>query len=57
MARDDVEITETVSPEVDAAWRTEFCRRVEDIESGEVQLVSHKDTVTAARALLADRRK
>jgi 2,4-dienoyl-CoA reductase-like NADH-dependent reductase (Old Yellow Enzyme family) len=42
---------------VDAAWRAEYRRRVDDIESGRVQLVSHAETVAQARAMLASRRK
>ncbi len=46
-------------PEVDQArqreWRVEFRRRFDDIESGEVQLVSHEETVAQARASAAHR--
>lgn len=40
-----------------AAWRAEYRRRIDDIEHGKVQPVSHEDTVTAARTMLAARRK
>jgi hypothetical protein len=42
---------------VDAVWRAEFRRRVEDIETGKVRLASHEETVSEARAMLAARRK
>lgn len=42
---------------VDAAWDVELRRRVVDLESGTATPVSHDDTVEAARALLADRRR
>lgn len=42
---------------VDEAWRAEFRRRIDDIESGKVELVSHEGTVAEARSLLAARRK
>ena len=42
---------------IDAAWRAEFRRRIDDIESGNVQLVSHEETVSLARAMLAARNK
>ena len=40
-----------------AAWRAEYRRRIDDIEHGKVQPVSHEDTVTATRTMLAARRK
>lgn len=42
---------------VDAAWSAELRRRVDDLESGAAEPVSHEETVAVARALLADRRK
>lgn len=42
---------------VEAAWRAEFRRRIDDIENAKVQLVSHEETVSQARAMLAARRK
>lgn len=42
---------------IDAAWRAEFRRRIDDIESGNAQLVSHEETVSLARAMLAARNK
>ena len=42
--------------EVNAAWKTEFRRRINDIESGHVQLVDHDETVRQARARVAARR-
>jgi hypothetical protein len=41
---------------VDAAWGAELRRRVGDIESGGIELVSHKKTVAQARAMLARQR-
>lgn len=42
---------------VGAAWRSEIRRRIDDIESGNAQLVSHEETVSIARAMLAARHK
>lgn len=42
---------------VDAAWRAEYRRRIDDLEAGNVQTVPHAETVAQARALLAARRK
>jgi hypothetical protein len=53
----DDDATEVDQAHVDAAWRVEFRRRVDNIESGKVQLVDHEETVAHARALLAARRK
>lgn len=41
--------------DIDAAWRTEFRRRIDDVKSGKIQLVSHDETVSQARATLAAR--
>lgn len=38
-----------------AAWRAEFRRRIDDIESGSARLVSHEETVSLARGMLAAR--
>jgi hypothetical protein len=51
----DSEPTDQAS--VDAAWRAEYRRRVDDIEAGRVQLVPHAETVAQARAMLTARRK
>lgn len=53
----DGDAPEADQAEVDAAWRAEFRRRVDDVESGKVQLVSHEETVSQARAMLAAQRK
>lgn len=42
---------------IDAAWRAELRRRIDDVESGKVELVSHETTVAQARAMLAARRQ
>ncbi|MGN6204183.1 addiction module protein [Humibacter sp.] len=42
---------------VDAAWSAELRRRVDDVESGAVEVVSHQETVAEARAFIASRRK
>lgn len=41
---------------IDEAWIAELRRRVDDVESGRVELVSHDETVSQARAELAARR-
>lgn len=41
--------------DIDAAWRQEIHRRVDELESGTVKLVDHDETVAAARAILASR--
>lgn len=52
---DDVAAT-TTQTEVDASWRSEFRRRIDEIETGEATLVDHAETVAEARALLMARR-
>lgn len=42
--------------EIDAAWTSEFRRRIDDIESGRVLMVDHAETVRIARARVAGRR-
>ncbi|MCL2424090.1 MAG: addiction module protein [Micrococcales bacterium] len=47
----------TVDPAgADEAWRAELRRRIDDIDSGRVQLVDHAETVQIARDRLAARR-
>lgn len=41
---------------VDAAWQAEFRRRINDIESGRVQLVDGHETIRIARERVAERR-
>jgi len=41
---------------VGAAWRAEFHRRIDDIDSGAVQLVDGADTMRIARERIARRR-
>lgn len=40
--------------EVDAAWRAEFRRRIDEVESGAVTLVSGDESEARVRALLAE---
>jgi len=40
----------------DNAWKAEFRRRIDDIESGRVQMVSHAETMRLARERIAQRR-
>ncbi|MCL2466426.1 MAG: addiction module protein [Micrococcales bacterium] len=42
--------------DVEALWRAELRRRIDDVDSGRVQLVDHDETVRIARARLADLR-
>ncbi|WP_256837600.1 addiction module protein [Ornithinimicrobium faecis] len=41
--------------DVEAAWKIELRHRVDDIESGRVELVSHDATVTMAREVATKR--
>lgn len=43
--------------EVDEAWRAEFRRRIDDIDSGKVALVSGEESERRVRALLAELRR
>lgn len=52
----DGDATEGDQPSVDAAWRAEFRRRINDIDSGRLELVSHEETVAQARAMLVRQR-
>lgn len=49
----DIETDETPQEEVEAAWRDELSRRIDDIESGRVQMLSHEETFGRARAAIA----
>lgn len=40
-----------------AVWKGELRRRIEDVESGRVELVSHAETVALAREIAAGRRR
>lgn len=51
-AEHDVEVDQA---EVDDAWRVELRRRIDDIDSAEVELVSGRETIAMARARLAAR--
>jgi putative addiction module component (TIGR02574 family) len=41
--------------QVEAAWQVELRRRIDDIESGRVDPVSHSETVALAREVAAGR--
>ena len=41
---------------IDAAWDEEIDRRIDEIVSGKVQLVSGRETLAMARSMLAARR-
>lgn len=43
--------------EIDAAWDEGIDRRVDEIMTGKVALVDGEETITIARARLAERRK
>ncbi len=49
-------VEESEQSEVDAAWNEEVDRRVEEVLSGKVQLVSGRETQVMAKAMLAARR-
>lgn len=46
--------TDADQPAVDAAWHAEFRRRIDDIDSGNVTLVSAEESEARIRALLAE---
>jgi len=41
-----------IAPEIDAAWRDEVRRRIDDIESGRVQAIPLEETLAKARKIL-----
>ena len=41
-----------VAPEIDAAWREEVRRRIDDIDSGRVQGIPLEETLAKARKIL-----
>lgn len=49
-------VDESEQAEVNAAWDEEIDRRVDEIISGKVQLVSGRETHAMAKAMLAARR-
>lgn len=49
--------TEDDQAEVDAAWRSELRRRIDDIEGGKVELLDADESHAQLRAELAARRK
>ncbi len=46
---------ETPQDEIDAAWRDELSRRIDDIESGKVEMVPLDEAFARIRAKLAAR--
>lgn len=53
---DHEEICPRVQAEVDAAWRSELLRRIDDMESGKVELLDVDESHAQLRAELAARR-
>lgn len=51
------DVADVDQAKVDARWHAEYRRRIDDMESKRVQLVSHEETVSQARAKLAARRE
>lgn len=49
-------VDEAEQAEIDAAWDEEIDRRIDEIVSGKVQLVSGRETLAMARSMLAARR-
>lgn len=41
-----------IAPEIDAAWRDEVRRRIDDIDSGRVQAIPLEETLAKARKIL-----
>jgi putative addiction module component (TIGR02574 family) len=41
----------TIAPEIEAAWKTEVNRRIEEIESGKVKGVPLEDSLARARKI------
>lgn len=50
-------VDESEQAEIDAAWDSEIDRRVDEILTGKVKLVSGEETMAMARARMAARRK
>lgn len=50
------QISDDEQAEVDAAWRSELRRRIDDIESGKVELLDVDESHAQLRAELAARR-
>ena len=51
------QISDDEQAEVDAAWRSELRRRIDDIESGKVELLDADEVHAQIRAKLAAMRK
>lgn len=49
----DVQAEETPQEEVEAAWGDELRRRIDDIEGGRVQMLTHDEVFGRARAAVA----
>lgn len=54
LSLDDVGGIDGDQAEIDTAWRAEFRRRIDDIETGKVKLVSGQESEARVRALLAE---
>ncbi|MEE6289253.1 addiction module protein [Georgenia sp. MJ173] len=54
---DPADTTDVDQNEVDAAWRTELRRRLDDIESGKVELLDVDESHAQLRAELAAQRR
>ncbi|MCI1747326.1 MAG: addiction module protein [Acidipropionibacterium sp.] len=45
----DADADDASQEEIDAAWRDELSRRIDDIENGRVQMLNHEEVFTRAR--------
>jgi len=54
---EDREMCTEQQAEVDAAWRAEFRRRIDDIESGRVQLIDYEEHKRRVRTALEESRR
>ena len=54
LASVDGEASDGDQVDVDAAWKDEIRRRIDEVERGEVQLVSGEESQARVRALLAE---
>ena len=53
-ALDDADCNQQDDADVESAWREEFRRRINQIEHGEVQLVTREESDARVAALLAE---
>jgi len=47
----------SVEGDIDAAWRAEFRRRIDDIESGRVKMLTREESRAEIRAMLDEMRR